>query len=428
MKKLTILFLLVLCMFQSRLEAQWSSLPDNTCAAGPCLYCFSPYQSISIPAGKTIFSGLTNFQRCSAPTSMFGLARSTDDFQSSPNFGWFDPNSSLMQGIFSINPATCQVIYSDPDFQFAISHGGNAKGSHCTFPNPSGAYIIRSLYGAGRHSYCTGYASDSSSIAVWRIDTAAQTTRELIVFKNMGDTTSLFFVNDSTGFLTCNNKYGNGLILKTSDFGNTWSKLLTSWQMLGAIQFPKPGTGYAAGGGGTIYKSTDAGTSWNLLTPITTASFRIIYFLNPDTGYVGGTGGELYRTNNGGGVWNTENSTTTNTITYIKMTDDSTAYFCAERCHVYKCTHDLPTGIRSEELLPAFSIFPNPSGNGSFTLTGIKEGQIIEIYTLPGNKCYSAPITGTIQYLNLSSQPQGIYFYRILSENKLINSGKLVIQ
>jgi Secretion system C-terminal sorting domain len=75
-------------------------------------------------------------------------------------------------------------------------------------------------------------------------------------------------------------------------------------------------------------------------------------------------------------------------------------------------------------------IFPNPNnGNFIISLSGINEKCSIEIYNVLGEKIYTENLPQTQDNnINLTGQPNGVYLYRIISENGgLIGSGKLVI-
>ncbi len=80
----------------------------------------------------------------------------------------------------------------------------------------------------------------------------------------------------------------------------------------------------------------------------------------------------------------------------------------------------------------AVSVFPNPS-SGSFTLSlsNVNEKCQVEIYDVLGEKVTVATLKQVQgdNSLNLSEQPNGIYFYRVLDENGgVLGSGKLIIQ
>ncbi|HXC03280.1 MAG TPA: T9SS type A sorting domain-containing protein, partial [Bacteroidia bacterium] len=93
-----------------------------------------------------------------------------------------------------------------------------------------------------------------------------------------------------------------------------------------------------------------------------------------------------------------------------------------------ECSSSFSTGIREEQML-SFTLSPNPSAGGLFTLSLPENNEVIlEVYTLLGEKISSMRTTQSSIQLNLSAQPKGIYIYRLVSENRLTASGKLVIQ
>jgi plastocyanin len=74
-----------------------------------------------------------------------------------------------------------------------------------------------------------------------------------------------------------------------------------------------------------------------------------------------------------------------------------------------------------------FSVSPNPS-NGNFTID-IKENTncLFEIYNVVGRKVFQSTIANSISQNELIV-PNGIYYYNLKSESKLIGKGTLVIQ
>jgi len=71
-------------------------------------------------------------------------------------------------------------------------------------------------------------------------------------------------------------------------------------------------------------------------------------------------------------------------------------------------------------------VYPNPT-NGSFTITGEKIIENVELYDIMGKKVFSnTPKTKTTQInSNLSS---GIYFYRVVLQDHSVCSGRIVVQ
>ena len=80
------------------------------------------------------------------------------------------------------------------------------------------------------------------------------------------------------------------------------------------------------------------------------------------------------------------------------------------------------------------TIYPNPN-NGKFTLQ-IANGKLltvndkIEIYNILGENIYSQFTIHNSQFaIDLSSQPDGVYLYRVVKQDgSLIGSGKIIIQ
>jgi len=116
---------------------------------------------------------------------------------------------------------------------------------------------------------------------------------------------------------------------------------------------------------------------------------------------------------------------------YLSVKHDS----CSEdslpiTINVYNCT-----GIENYyNVSGSIVIYPNPS-NGVFN-TEIKNYElrihnIVEVYNVLGEKVYSHQLLlANSQFLiDLSSQPNGVYFYRVVNESGgLLGDGKLVIE
>ncbi len=73
----------------------------------------------------------------------------------------------------------------------------------------------------------------------------------------------IFFVNDSLGFMCGGGKFEAGIIFKTIDQGQNWTLTTFSFELRG-ILFTDENTGYACGFG-VILKTTDSGNTWNAI-------------------------------------------------------------------------------------------------------------------------------------------------------------------
>jgi len=120
----------------------------------------------------------------------------------------------------------------------------------------------------------------------------------------------------------------NGMIVRTTDGGNTWRGSTVNAYHLESVHFPTLQTGYVSGVDG-IFKSTDGGATWFDVTPPgtrDTTNFWGCYFLNADYGVLLGDGcGGRYQhfwlTTDGGNSWSVfiaqeENTGMTDAILY----------------------------------------------------------------------------------------------------------------
>lgn len=75
------------------------------------------------------------------------------------------------------------------------------------------------------------------------------------------------------------------------------------------------------------------------------------------------------------------------------------------------------------------NVYPNPStGNITVSMTGTDKASF-EVYDVLGQQLYNHAITSGMNTLNLDTKANGMYLYRIMTENgSLIGQGKLVIQ
>lgn len=101
---------------------------------------------------------------------------------------------------------------------------------------------------------------------------------------------------------------GDGIVIKTSDGGTTWTQLWTGVdQGIEGISFPDLNTGYVAGWSEYFAKTTDGGLTWTTQTPGTDIYFYTdVAFKDANHGVVTAqtnTGAGVYVTSNGGTTW-----------------------------------------------------------------------------------------------------------------------------
>jgi photosystem II stability/assembly factor-like uncharacterized protein len=114
---------------------------------------------------------------------------------------------------------------------------------------------------------------------------------------------AVFFLDDGLHGWVAGNAF-----FHTTDGGQTWIKD-NSWGSVYDIQFVDALCGYACGNGGTTYRTSDGGLTWNWSTvgPITTLSS--IWFQTTQVGWTANIEGEIYKSSDGGATWTLKAST-----------------------------------------------------------------------------------------------------------------------
>lgn len=116
-----------------------------------------------------------------------------------------------------------------------------------------------------------------------------------------------YFIDDTTGIVVGGIGSNNGIIIKTTDAGQSWSKQTVSSSLL-AVHFPSRDTGYAVGYNKSIYKTIDGGNTWSYQNATVNTLYWAysVFFVNNDTGFVGiknGPGYGFLKTYDGGQSW-----------------------------------------------------------------------------------------------------------------------------
>ncbi len=86
---------------------------------------------------------------------------------------------------------------------------------------------------------------------------------------------------------------------------------------LNSVYFTSPNTGYVVGDSGSIFKTTNGGTSWTAQISGVTGKLTSVRFMDSVTGYVAGYGGVILKTTNGGNSWVSKPTGTTQNLASI---------------------------------------------------------------------------------------------------------------
>ncbi|MCK6614130.1 MAG: YCF48-related protein [Ignavibacteriaceae bacterium] len=106
----------------------------------------------------------------------------------------------------------------------------------------------------------------------------------------------------ASNFLLAGN---GGAITRTTNGGTGWivTNADTLERNITAVSFPSSLIGYACGSEGMILKTTDGGATWSEQASGVTGSLWGINFVNNDTGYIAGASGTILKTMDGGATW-----------------------------------------------------------------------------------------------------------------------------
>ncbi len=126
-------------------------------------------------------------------------------------------------------------------------------------------------------------------------------------------------------------------------------------------------------------------------------------------------------------------------LTTDTISNQCTGSYCSTITDANGCidsvcvTIESSTGISAITNSSKVTIYPNPN-NGKFTILIVNANKStssneIEVYNVLGQQVYSQVRTSSSQFtIDLSSQPNGIYLYRVTRENgKLVGDGKVIL-
>ena len=124
------------------------------------------------------------------------------------------------------------------------------------------------------------------------------------------DFVTLWFSDNNTGLVAVVDG-----IHRTVDSGATWDTVWASdySSELTKLSFPSEQVGYAIGWGfvntplsyeSFLLKTSDAGLTWDIVQTFSGDVLTALHFTNPDTGYIGTRDGWILKTTDGGNTWN----------------------------------------------------------------------------------------------------------------------------
>lgn len=111
----------------------------------------------------------------------------------------------------------------------------------------------------------------------------------------------------------------NGVVLKSSDGGTSWTSTTPATVALASASFLNDNSGWVVGAGGLVMRTTNGGTDWTLNSP-TAVNLNDVMFVDQNHGWAVGNSGMVIRTSNGGANW-TAASPTPSTLNAVFFVD-----------------------------------------------------------------------------------------------------------
>lgn len=285
-----------------------------------------------------------------------------------------------------------------------------------------------------------GFATDGTNFyktinggTVWITETLSFNIRDLS------------FVNMSNGFASGTDLFGNGVVMKTSDGGQSWNTLLSIYDpflfvnSFGKLDFVNPDICFTSlENTNKIYRTKDGGNSWDTIVVDSVWGIQDFDFASADSGHILSSMGQIFRTDDGGQSWTLEYATNwnfygggiiINSFSFI----ENTGYTAATNGLIKKYTANVSTGIKEEKSNSSLSIYPNPfSTSATLEIKNVEFGMKnveLRIYDLLGRDLNGFVIRNSDSFIiSRNNLPNGIYFYKVRNKKEIIANGKMVIQ
>jgi len=385
-------------------------------------FCQAGWQSISLP------SPIARAYKISFANADTGYLLSPSGVFKSTNGGinWQQKSSALGVSAFSslhiIDANSIIIGVADPNIFFITTNGGN---------NWTGIGISPAANSDIKFfNYMTGFL----------LCTASQTYIHKTVdggigFKQIAITDSsdaflcMKFVNQNTGWVT-----GLKSVYKTTNGGINWFYQFHLSPSTGnsfkgnSIDFTNELTGYIAGAGGYLYKTTNGGAYWET-TKISFRALLNVTFVNQNIGWICGAGGTLLQTTNAGTNW-VQYSLDTNTIFYkSNFFNANTGWICSNKNYILKTTNGGAVFISqtSSAVPESFELnqnYPNPFNPSTTINYEIKNSAAVKliVYDSKGNEVETLvnenQSAGTYSVVfNAAKLSSGVYYYKLESES-----------
>lgn len=295
---------------------------------------------------------------------------------------------------------------------FKTTDGGNSWVSQAPSNVSADYYDIQVLN--DQTLWVAGYNDSDEGVVIKSTD-GGQTWMNVQSIANEA-INSIFFIDDQKGWAVGN----GGVIRKTSDGGQSWSADTIEFESgsLKSVFFTSAAVGYIVGASGHSYKTTDGGQNWYTagLGGFKGLDYHRIQFIHPDTGFAVRSDGKIFKTVDAAASWTETAIMPAREIYAIDMLSSGLGIAGGNQAAILTSESAMNTSVTvsvSEDEL----IFPNPAGETIYLKSGRKivkawasgpDGRQFPVEVLPDNK------------LDVSRLPTGLYYLQIQTEKERI--------
>ncbi len=270
---------------------------------------------------------------------------------------WTEQNTNTPTALFAMHFINTNTGYAGGNIAIVVkTTNGGTNWTQAT-SIPSGQAILDMDFINANTGFATSFIN-----AVDKTTDGGITWQHIEVETSYGPhIENVQFINSTTGYLCAGDdfSYDKAFIYKSTDAGNTWERQFFQIDSyLNAISFPEGNAdvGFAAGLSGDMYKTTNGGANWIALKhTVTTTGFNSVHFPDANTGYAVGYG-TVTKTTNGGINWvNLTHPAPSNQSEGVYFINGNTGFIGGEFNNIWKTTNG---GLNWASTQPAlFSLY-----------------------------------------------------------------------
>lgn len=172
------------------------------------------------------------------------------------------------------------------------------KGINAPYGDITSLHFFDSNTGLAVSNYAHATMLSSNNGFIWKTTDHGSNWTQKLMTQNNQSISALKMLNSSNGFAVGMNK-----IFKTTTQGENWQSDSVNNNRLTSVYFINQQTGWLTGGNGSVFKTTNTGTNWLPYNAGTTKHLNSAFFSDNNVGYVCGDSGVVCRTTNGGLNW-----------------------------------------------------------------------------------------------------------------------------